>query len=71
MSKKVIIGPGENNLTIEDLTSSEVTDMENRQTANAAALATVKTDAANGNTKLLDLGLTQAEITAMTGFKPE
>jgi len=28
------------------------------------------TDAANGNQKLLDLGLTQAEATALTGYKP-
>lgn len=29
-----------------------------------------ETDAANGNQKLLDLGLTQAEATALTGYKP-
>ena len=29
-----------------------------------------KTDAKNGNQKLLDLGLTQAEVTAMTGYTP-
>jgi hypothetical protein len=26
---------------------------------------------ASGNQKLLDLGLTQAEATALTGYKPE
>ena len=71
MTKKVIIGPGENNYETVDLTADEITDMENRMAANAAALATQKTNAANGNTKLLDLGLTQDEITAMTGYKPE
>jgi len=39
-----------------------------------AASATAKTakenDAKNGNQKLLDLGLTQDEVTAMTGYKP-
>ena len=30
-----------------------------------------KTIAESGNQKLLDLGLTQAEVTAMTGYKPE
>ena len=29
-----------------------------------------ETDAKNGNKKLLDLGLTQDEVTAMTGYKP-
>ena len=33
--------------------------------------AQVDTDKASGNTKLLDLGLTQAEATAMTGYTPE
>jgi hypothetical protein len=28
------------------------------------------TDKANGNQKLLDLGLTQAEATALTGYTP-
>ena len=35
-----------------------------------AAAAQKETDAANGNKKLLDLGLTQAEATALTGYKP-
>lgn len=30
-----------------------------------------KDNKANGNQKLLDLGLTQAEATALTGYKPE
>ena len=35
------------------------------------AAATQKaTDQANGNQKLLDLGLTQAEATALTGYTP-
>ena len=30
-----------------------------------------ETAQASGNTKLLDLGLTQAEATALTGYTPE
>jgi hypothetical protein len=30
-----------------------------------------ETDKVNGNQKLLDLGLTQEEATALTGYKPE
>jgi hypothetical protein len=35
-----------------------------------AAEAQKATDQANGNQKLLDLGLTQAEATALTGYVP-
>ena len=39
--------------------------------ATAEAEATAKaTNQASGNTKLLDLGLTQAEATALTGYTP-
>ena len=34
-------------------------------------LTQLNTDKANGNQKLLDLGLTQAEATALTGYTPE
>jgi len=44
-------------------TSEEIAAIEAEQ----QALATNK---ANGNQKLLDLGLTQAEATALTGYKP-
>ena len=33
-------------------------------------LTQLNTDQANGNQKLLDLGLTQAEATALTGYTP-
>ena len=71
MSKIVTIGPGENNYETKDMTADEVTEMENRMTANSNALTAQKTNAESGNQKLLDLGLTQAEVTAMTGYKPE
>tara|TARA_R100000231_G_C5283700_1_gene152409 strand:+ start:514 stop:792 length:279 start_codon:yes stop_codon:yes gene_type:complete len=35
-----------------------------------AAYEQKETDASSGNQKLLDLGLTQAEATALTGYKP-
>ena len=71
MSKKVIIGPGENNYETADLTADEISEIETRNTAIENAQAAVKADAVSGNQKLLDLGLTQAEATALTGFKPE
>ena len=40
------------------------------ETAALAAIEQEKIDAQNGNKKLLDLGLTQAEATALTGDKP-
>lgn len=40
-----------------------LTTMANEETQKA-------TDKANGNQKLLDLGLTQAEATALTGYTP-
>ena len=43
------------------------TSLEN---AAYAAIEQKKVDAQNGNKKLLDLGLTQAEATALTGYKP-
>ena len=71
MSKKVVIGPGENNYETVDLTADEISEMETRNTAIEDAKAAVKADQVSGNQKLLDLGLTQAEATALTGFKPE
>ena len=66
-----------NNGVIRDMTPEEETQLEqdNAQSlvdkenfeANKTADATNK---ANGNTKLLDLGLTQAEATALTGYTP-
>ena len=50
------------------------TDMSNDTASKTAEVnkATAKATAqASGNTKLLDLGLTQAEATALTGFTPE
>ena len=41
------------------------------QSTEDTAVTQKATDKANGNTKLLGLGLTQAEATAMTGYTPE
>ena len=71
MTKKVIIGPGENNYETVDLTAEEISEIETRNTAIEDAKAAKIADAVSGNQKLLDLGLTQAEATALTGFKPE
>ena len=56
----------------EDLARME-TDKANeiaRQQAEKQAKAQKEADALAGNNKLLALGLSQAEVTAMTGYKP-
>jgi hypothetical protein len=52
---------------IETDKASAVADAQAEETAKQAE----ETNKANGNQKLLDLGLTQAEATALTGYKPE
>ena len=52
------------------------TFISNEPTAEEVAAAEAKetqiaTDKANGYQKLIDLGLTQAEATALTGYSPE
>ena len=60
-----------------DMTAEEITEAENRtqswQTYKQEKETAKQADAtnkANGNQKLLDLGLTQAEATALTGYTP-
>ena len=57
-----------------ELTAEEETQRQARETAyiaeqeaKEAAAAQKATDKTNGNQKLLDLGLTQAEVDALTG----
>ena len=65
------------NNEIVDMTAEEVSQRE-KDTANgeadriaqAEAKAQKEADAKSGNQKLLDLGLTQAEATALTGYTP-
>ena len=52
---------------IETDKANAVTKAQEEETAKQAE----ETNKANGNQKLLDLGLTQAEATALTGYKPE
>ena len=65
------------NNEIVDCTAEEIAQFEtDKQNAIAEqqAIETAKqadaTNKANGNQKLLDLGLTQAEATALTGYTP-
>ena len=46
---------------------TKATELETAEANKATAKATAQ---ASGNTKLLDLGLTQVEATALTGYTP-
>ena len=69
---KKIIDNEKVDCTAEDIAQFE-TDKQNaiaeQQTYETAKQAEA-TDKANGNQKLLDLGLSQAEATALTGYTP-
>ena len=52
----------------ETAIASKIIAMATAKETEATAKATAQ---ASGNTKLLDLGLTQAEATALTGYTPE
>jgi RPA family protein len=62
------------NLSIAKPTDEQLNALETEantiQQEEETAKQTVETDKANGNQKLLDLGLTQAEATALTGYTP-
>ena len=73
--KKIIVtqeGTQEVDFTAEEIAEKEI-DVKNEakllleDNNEITAKATAK---ASGNTKLLDLGLTQAEATALTGYTP-
>lgn len=73
--KKVIIDNGvvsEVDMTAEEISAKETEDAVNatKDTEKLNAYNQAQTDALNGNQKLLDLGLTQAEATALTGYTP-
>jgi predicted Mrr-cat superfamily restriction endonuclease len=66
-----------NEVEIVDMTAEEIaqreTDIANAEIARQAeetAKAQKEADALAGNNKLLELGLTQAQVTAMTGYTP-
>ena len=77
MTKKLIINPENPNGLLVDMTAEEETqhqvDIETTNTVNAE-YQTEKQNKENaqvsGNQKLLDLGLSQAEATALTGYTP-
>ena len=52
----------------ETAIASKIVEMDTARETEATAKATAK---ASGNTKLLGLGLSQAEATALTGYTPE
>ena len=75
--KKVIFDEQNINGKIVDLTAEEisykeqlVTKVANEIQAEETARQDKETAQASGNQKLLDLGLTQAEATALTGYTP-
>jgi len=75
--KKYVITPQNPNGILVDMTAEEISQRE-IETANlitkkqeeATAKAQKDADALAGNNKLLELGLTQAQVTAMTGYTP-
>jgi len=71
MSKKIING------VVMDLTAEEIADYQairEKELADKEAFETAKKakedNQASGNQKFLDMGLTQAEATALTGYTP-
>jgi len=73
--KKITLTP--NNKEVVDMTAEEIAEHEalsQEATQHFANIETAKqaeeTNKASGNQKLLDLGLTQAEATALTGYTP-
>ena len=73
--KKLVVT--QNEIKEVDLTAEEIsqreTDIANattEQQAEQQAKAQKEADALAGNNKLLELGLTQAQVTAMTGYTP-
>ena len=75
--KKYVITPQNPNGILVDMTAEEISQKEiddanaiARQQEEATAKAKKEVDALAGNNKLLELGLTQAQVTAMTGYTP-
>tara|TARA_R110000796_G_scaffold184819_1_gene301371 strand:- start:84 stop:341 length:258 start_codon:yes stop_codon:yes gene_type:complete len=73
--KQLIINPENPNGILVDMTAEEIAQRETEianETAKLEAEATAKAqtdaDAKSGNDKLIALGLSQDEVTAMTGY---
>lgn len=72
-NKKLVISPENPEGVLVDLTAEEISQRETDKanaTAKAEAETQKKADAKSGNQKFLDMGLTQAEATALTGYTP-
>jgi len=75
--KELIVNPENPNGKLVDMTAEEIAQRQideanseiKKQEIETAKQADA-TNKANGNQKLLDLGLTQAEATALTGYTP-
>ena len=71
-SVKIISETKEGVITAKDQDGNEVSIDMTAVNTKTTELENAEVDnKANGNQKLLDLGLTQAEATALTGYKPE
>jgi len=73
--KKIIITPNgtqEVDLTAEEISQAQANNANAQATLQAEQQAKTQkeADALAGNNKLLELGLTQAQVTAMTGYTP-
>ena len=75
--KKLIVTLDNQNGTEVDLTAEEITERQefetrvaNEKQAEETAKQAKEANQASGNQKLLDLGLSQAEATALTGYTP-
>ena len=73
--EKIIITPNETqkvSMTSEEIAQAQANDVTAQATLQAEATAKTQkeADALSGNNKLLELGLTQAQVTAMTGYTP-
>ena len=76
-NKKFIVNPENPNGILVDFTAEEIAEnnalqqtIVNEDSARETARQADATNKANGNQKLLDLGLSQAEATALTGYTP-
>jgi len=77
MTTKIIFNKENPNGLVVDLTAEEIAEAktnadlaEAKQAEEQQAKAQKEADALAGNNKLLELGLTQAQVTAMTGYTP-
>ena len=77
MTTKIIFNKENPNGLVVNLTAEEIAEAktnadlaEAKQAEEQQAKAQKEADALAGNNKLLELGLTQSQVTAMTGYTP-